>query len=154
MIQNAHAKKADVDGLVIWLGLYPARRQILWRRSWVLSCPDVQLSEPGQRFSVVMSILVIISWKAGYSWVGMPSVGLLKLLGGKLDLIAWQMFCEPTRLTIAYCPSIHVCIVWHLLLATMGLFTGMDSVKSLQIQHIHKQTESDNCRPQVCSLVT
>ncbi len=74
----------------IWLGLYPARRQILWRRSYVLSCPLVQLSScPVVRawkslseFSVVMSILVIVSWKAAHPWIGKPSVSLFKLVTG------------------------------------------------------------------------
>ncbi len=65
--------------VIIWLGLFPARRQILWRRSWrvpcavsrvscvvSLSCPRESLTE----FSVLMSFLVIISWKAGDWWMG------------------------------------------------------------------------------------
>ncbi len=40
----------------------------------------------------------------------------------KLDLIAWKMFCDLARLRIAYCPSVHVWHVWHLLLADFKVF--------------------------------
>ena len=38
-----------------------------------------------------------------------------------------QRFCEPARLRIGYCSSIHVCLVWHLLLAGIR-FSCKDSV--------------------------
>ena len=40
-----------------------------------------------------------------------------------LDLIVWQRFCELAKPRIAYCPSIHVCLVWHLLLTGIRFST-------------------------------
>ena len=59
------------------------------------------------------------------SWSSLDPYWKRVLLGGKLDLIDWQMFCELTRLTIAYCPTIHVCLVRRLLLEGFRLFNSI-----------------------------
>ena len=59
------------------------------------------------------------------------------------------MFCVPTRLTFANCLSVSV-------LSDISFLghTGTHTVNNLPDQYTHKDTESDNCRLQVCSLLS
>ena len=68
-------------GIIIWLGLFPARRQILWRMSWRLPCLVSRVSCPVSR---------------------VPELSELKL---NRDVGIWQRYCEqsarpsmPTRI--------------------------------------------------------